>query len=307
MPESSIRRIKTPSASYRCAPIKQPGRSVVELVVVAAILVALLAVFLLRLSSNRESARRMACEENLRGVFLGAESYTLRFGHFPIGTQNPVAPIRSEPSGYHHNWIEGLLPLIDQQSLYNEIDFDLGVYAATNERVGQVSVPTLQCPASITTLPVNATTYAGVVASTETPIDDSCDGMFILNRPLAPEDATDGQSYVFLAGEKSVDWAAPNQWNSGTRASLRNAGHGINATSVQKVDPLFVGGFSSNHPGGAYFLLVDGSFRFYSNDTDTELLRQLAGRSDAASGEQELPNVVDEAIETSAAEIEQEN
>src|SRR6056297_325706 len=131
---------------------QQRGRSLVDLVVVAAILIAVISLVLLRLSGNRESARRVACEENLRNIALAAESYALRFGHFPIGTQNPTAPIRSEPSGYHHNWIEGLLPMMDQQALYNRIDFDHRVYAAENELIGATALPTLRCPASMSTL-----------------------------------------------------------------------------------------------------------------------------------------------------------
>jgi hypothetical protein len=290
----------------------------VDLVVVAAILIAVISLVLLRLSGNRESARRVACEENLRNIALAAESYALRFGQFPIGTQNPTAPIRSEPSGYHHNWIEGLLPMMEQQELYNRIDFDVGVYAAENKLVAATALPTLRCPASMTTLAENATCYAGVVGSKETPIDSDCDGMFVLNRPIAPEDASDGRSFVLLGGEKSVDWDGPAQWNSGTRASLRNAGHPINAAPQQpldpppldppQLDPLFVGGFSSNHPGGAYFLLVDGSFRFYADDTDIELLRQLASRSDGPPVGDELrdpvKDAIDEAIDESTPELE---
>ena len=285
-------------------PTKHRGRSVIEVVVIVAVLVALLCLFLLRLSGNRESARRIACEDNLRSVFVAAEGYTLRFGQFPIGTQNPEAPIRSEPVGYHHNWIEAILPMMDQQALYDRIDFDVSVYAPANDLVGKTSVPPVQCPASVTSLAANATTYAGVTASTERPIDEDGDGMLILNRGLAPEDAVDGQSFVFLAGEKSQHWMPPLQWNSGTRASLRNTGHRINAAPQQDVDPLFVGGFSSNHPGGAYFLMVDGASRFYTNDTDLELLQQLAGRADGPEAEASGLDAVDEAIDASTPDVE---
>ena len=273
-----------------CESKKHRGRSLVDIVVASVILVTIASLILLRLSGNRASTRRIACEENLRSIFLAAESYSLRFGHFPIGTQNPIGPILSEPSGYHHNWCEGLLPMMDQQALYEEIDFDYGVYAEQNRLVGLTSLPPVRCPASETTLEPNATTYVGVNASVETPIDRDGDGMFLLNRPLGIDDAADGQSYVFLLGEKSIDFGPPVQWNSGTRASLRNAGHAINAAPPKETDPLFVGGFSSNHAGGAYFLMVDGAFEFYTDQTDPQLLRQMAARSDAEDTEAEDVN-----------------
>lgn len=278
-----------------CDAPQHRGRSLVDVVVVFVILVAIVSLILLRVSGNRESARRIACEENLRSVFLAAESYSLRFGHFPIGTQNPDGPIRSEPSGYHHNWIEGLLPMMDQQALYDGIDFQYGVYAAPNQPIGLTSIPTVRCPASESTVAINATTYAGVASSTEAPIDQEANGMFILNRPLSIADAVDGQSFVFLAGEKALDFVGsgksagepadqpPHQWNSGTRASLRNTGHRINAPPPKATDAFYVGGFSSNHPDGCYFLLVDGAFRFYTEQTDPELLKQMADRADSAA------------------------
>lgn len=260
------------------------GFSLFDLLALVAIAVVVLVLVLMRVSGGRESSRRIECENNLRQIFLANESYSLRYGHFPIGTQNPTGPIRSETSGYHHNWITGLLPMLDQEERFDQINFTHGVYAPENAAVA-VTVPSpFRCAASETTLAPNATAYAGVASSLERPIDESGDGMMILNRALAPRDATDGTSFVLLVGEKSRDLGTPTQWNSGTRASLRNGGHTINWPGPTEPDPSFVGGFSSNHIGGAYFLFVDGSFRFLSDQTDLELLRQMAGRADEADG-----------------------
>jgi prepilin-type processing-associated H-X9-DG protein len=44
--------------------------------------------------------------------------------------------------------------------------------------------------------------------------------------------------------------------------------------------PGYVGGFSSRHPGGANFLLGDGSVRFLSQKIRTAVYRSLGNRAD---------------------------
>ena len=41
-----------------------------------------------------------------------------------------------------------------------------------------------------------------------------------------------------------------------------------------------MGGFSSNHPGGANFLFGDGSVRFLKQTINTTVYRNLANRAD---------------------------
>ncbi|MCD0460838.1 DUF1559 family PulG-like putative transporter [Roseiconus lacunae] len=266
------------------------GITLIEVLLVVAIGLVILILLTMRLSSTRESSRRIECESNLREIAVATQSYSLIGGHLPTGTQNPTGPIRSESKGYHHNWLEALLPMLDQQDLFDQIDFSYGVYAAANRPVGEESLTTLRCGVSASTLRPNATTYAGVVGSVAEPIDEDGDGMFALNRWRMPSDAVDGESYVFLFGEKAIDFGPPQRWNSGTRASLRHTGFAINAhhnpapsdpKALGDVDNLFVGSFSSNHIGGAYFAFVDGSFRFFSADTDQRLLQDLAARDNA--------------------------
>jgi prepilin-type processing-associated H-X9-DG protein len=46
--------------------------------------------------------------------------------------------------------------------------------------------------------------------------------------------------------------------------------------------PLAVGGFASDHPGGANFAFGDGGVRILSDDLDLKVLQQLANRRDGA-------------------------
>jgi hypothetical protein len=80
-------------------------------------------------------------------------------------------------------------------------------------------------------------------------------------------------------------------WASGTRATLRNTGSGINRAlpgfaagpaqgSAPASGPAFVGGFSSPHHGGAHVAMGDGSVRFVSERVRPEILQKLANRCD---------------------------
>ena len=44
--------------------------------------------------------------------------------------------------------------------------------------------------------------------------------------------------------------------------------------------PLWVGGFGSQHPGGAQFAMGDGSIRYIPNSVGPPILSDLAHRSD---------------------------
>ncbi|MEM6469050.1 MAG: DUF1559 domain-containing protein [Planctomycetota bacterium] len=267
----------------RARRITRTGLSFVDVVVLMVATVLVVSLVLLRVRGSREFSRRMNCEDNLRAIHLGMESYTLRYGTLPIGTQNPVGPIRSERVGRHHNWAEGVLEfLVGLEELADRIDFADSVYSPNNTQVGNTAVPIFRCITSSQELAPFATTYAGVTSSTERAISRDGDGLFILNRPIRLDQVLDGLSYTFLVGEKSVDFGPPEQWNSGTRTSLRNLGHAIllaASSNVDSNDPLFVGGFSSRHIGGAYFLFADGSFRFFSDQADQLMLQNHASRA----------------------------
>ena len=267
---------------FRC------GFTLVELLVVIAIISVLIGMSLPAMQNMRELARRSNCEQNQVRLALAMSNYSSTFGHYPTGTQAKSGPILSEASGFHHNWASGLLPMLDAQIVFDAIDQSVSVYAKQNEEVRNLRIPTFICP-SASDIRYNSICYSGVTGSIETPIDVGNNGVYILNRPISDRDITDGLGYTLFLGEKLSRWDGDLGWMSGTRSSLRDAGHAINADRLRvrgpqvdskPVDLTFVGGFASDHPGGAYLLLGSGEYQFRSSTMDREVLEQMASRAD---------------------------
>jgi hypothetical protein len=145
----------------------------------------------------------------------------------------------------------------------------------------------------------------------ETPIDDDNDGVFRLNLPVGEVDISDGLAHTVFVGEKLSVYEEDLGWISGTRSSLRNAGHPINAERrrirgpadpSKEVDALYVGGLASDHPDGAYLLLGSGQYQFRSSSTDLLVLQQLAARADG-NVPIEWKGTIDESAQDPEAEI----
>lgn len=291
----STRTLARARSEKKCRLVSQPRVSqpslrfaftLVELLVVIAIIGILIGLLFPALQNMREAGRRNRCQYNLMQLSLGLASYSLEHGVYPAGSINPTGPIKSLPSGYHHNWIGALLPMMDAKVVAENIDRSVGVYHSANDEVRRLAIPGMRCP-STSNVRDYTSSYAGVVSSGETPIDEDTDGMFRLNRPVSEFEISDGLTHTLFAGEHIVDFDSDLGWLSGTRSTLRNVGHAINAEreaieepGIRKLDPLYVGGFASHHPGGAHLLLGSGEVRFYSTSTDMRLMRQLANRSD---------------------------
>ncbi|MHB0956955.1 MAG: DUF1559 family PulG-like putative transporter [Pirellulaceae bacterium] len=290
------------------------GFTLVELLVVIAIIGVLVALLLPAVQAAREAARRMSCTNNLTQLILAVQNYEMSFRAYPPGTVNDSGPIQNVAQGYHHNWISQLLPFIEEQNIYDHIDFQVGVYDDKNLEARQTRIEILACPSS----PhrgeeIWLTNYAGCHHDEEAPIDKDNHGVFFLNSSVRPLDVTDGTSHTLFIGEKVSDPKIETElgWMSGTRATLRNTGTPLNterdrlrqiasgqmpmdlgmggiplgedesAQSAGPIDPtLLVGGFSSHHPGGLNSAMGDSSVQFLSANISPEVLKQLAHRAD---------------------------
>lgn len=105
------------------------GFTLVELLVVIAIIGILVALLLPAVQAAREAARRMSCSNNLKQLGLAVHNYADTYKQFPTsGIFNSTANSNNAYTWTNTNkgsWFTKLLPFIEQQPLYDQLDFTI--------------------------------------------------------------------------------------------------------------------------------------------------------------------------------------
>lgn len=280
-----------------CCP-RAPRRAftLVELLVVMAIIGILVSLSLPAIQQVREAVRRTSCLNQLAQLGLAIQNYELSWEHLPAGVLNPAGPILAEPRGQHVSFLVLLLPYLDHYGIANQFDQDLGAYADRNQPARQQVIAILNCPSSDKFLQLNSSgnagisSYAGCHHGSETPIEADNQGLLFLNSRIRLAEILDGASNTVLIGEK-LTASSDLGWASGTRATLRNTSELLSPQQWIQLGrgpddseaPLdFVGGFGSQHQIGSNFGLADGSVRFVHLHIDPQVLAALGNRADGA-------------------------
>jgi prepilin-type N-terminal cleavage/methylation domain-containing protein len=98
--------------------------TLVELLIVIAIIGVLIALLLAGVQSARESARRTNCANNVKQLGLACQNYHSANNHFPIGAHNSYVCMAGSGQCYpFYDWMVHLLPFIDLEPLYSKIVF----------------------------------------------------------------------------------------------------------------------------------------------------------------------------------------
>ena len=126
------------------------GMTLVELLVVIAVLSALLALLLPAVQLCREAARKITCRNNLRQLSLAIQSHESLHGHLPTGgwgwrwTGDPDRGFGPQQPG---GWVFNLLPFLEQAQLRK-----MGTALAFDEKAkllaesAAIPLPVLVCP-----------------------------------------------------------------------------------------------------------------------------------------------------------------
>lgn len=121
------------------------GFTLIELLVVVAIIGVLTGLLLPAVQTAREAARRIHCNNNLKQLALAMHHYIDAFDALPAGVTfmpNPHTRVLASS----HSIFVALAPFMEQQSLFNSMNFDLSVWTGPNLTVSAIGINTLWCP-----------------------------------------------------------------------------------------------------------------------------------------------------------------
>jgi prepilin-type N-terminal cleavage/methylation domain-containing protein/prepilin-type processing-associated H-X9-DG protein len=146
------------------------GFTLIELLVVIAIIAVLIALLLPAVQSAREAARRAGCTNNLKQIGLALHNYHDQMNTFPPGYVSAILMTvidacnmdaenaLSVDLGTGWAWGSMILPQLEQQPLYNSINFNLSVAYPQNDTVSLTPLSVYLCPSDFgpSTIPVYA-------------------------------------------------------------------------------------------------------------------------------------------------------
>ncbi len=282
------------------------GFTLIELLVVIAIIGVLIALTLPAVQKVREAANLTSCKNNLRQIGLAMHSYHATKGSFPVGYYDPT-PWPQLDHGPGWGWGAFLLPFVEQDTLYRQINFQKDVGDPANANVRAVFLPIFFCPSDelLTTFTVgdgngNSWTLAQgsyVACNGNDGVDDFTTpphtGAFVRGaKGFRDVQITDGLSNTLFVGDRTQrlsysTWVggptgalnpflqAPGTYGAEVTMLLCHAGStGPNTPGVFDADSV-----SSPHRIGVPFLFGDGSVHFLSNSIEVSTWMALATRS----------------------------
>jgi prepilin-type N-terminal cleavage/methylation domain-containing protein/prepilin-type processing-associated H-X9-DG protein len=100
------------------------GFTLIELLVVIAIIAVLIALLLPAVQAAREAARRAQCVNNLKQLGLACQNYNSSTNILPSNLYLHPAYTTNTYTWNNSSWLVFALPFMEQQSLYNAINFN---------------------------------------------------------------------------------------------------------------------------------------------------------------------------------------
>ncbi len=207
------------------------GFTLVELLVVVAIVALLVGLLLPAVQAVREAARRAGCANNVKQIGLACQGFLGAHGTFPAAEARESAP------HIFHDWSTKILPWLEQRSLYDGIDTTLefnypnpppGWSGAspnpnytTNNAAMKQHLPTYACPSgdlpkwamccmALPTQAVSAMSYSAVADHRNVdfypPSSNAGTGVIYHRSATRPAHVRDGTSNTLLLAECYLDY-----------------------------------------------------------------------------------------------------
>ncbi len=219
------------------------GLTVIEFLVIVAIIAVIVALFLPATRTSRGAARRTQCKNNLKQIGLAIHNYAETYQSLP-----PAYTV-DERGNRLHSWRTLILPFMDQQALYEMIDLTKPWSDPVNAQARETVIALYQCPS--TEGPPTHTTYQAIVGEAN---------FFHPERSRQFDEIKDGTSNTVMVMETlpkdAVHWMSPNDVDGDYLSA-------INEDS------------ETAHRGGGNLLLGDGAVRFYSMSAPFEVRQPL--------------------------------
>ncbi len=276
--------------------MKRRGITLIELLVAIGIVTILGGLSLAAVQRAREASRRAACANNLRQIGLGLLAHHNTHGRFPPGRGGQKSPYPAM------SWAVWIYPQLEYEELWYQAVQDYSkvrVQFPFHRGFGH-ALRLFSCPsdgrADMAHLTRNRyvaalTNYVGVLGADYR----TSDGVLFLGSRIRIRDIPDGTSRTLIVGERPPSrdlwwgwlYAGEGQGRTGSADFVLgvneiNSKMDIFSTCpVERLtyregdilDPCSPLHYWSMHPGGAWFLYVDGHVEFKAYGAAAELLR----------------------------------
>jgi prepilin-type N-terminal cleavage/methylation domain-containing protein/prepilin-type processing-associated H-X9-DG protein len=130
------------------------GYTLIEILVVIAIIGILAGIVIPAVQSAREAGRRAQCLNNLKQIGLALTSYAAQYEAYPSLCYKSIPNLPNSPAGSFYSPLVQVLPLLEQGILFNAINFmrfpDDGYALYANSTVMTTRVGLFLCPSDIT-------------------------------------------------------------------------------------------------------------------------------------------------------------
>ena len=202
--------------------LRRHGFTLVELLLVVAIIAVLIGLLLPAVQKVREAASRCKCQSNLGNLTLATIHYEQVFGTFPAGYQTVTSTGSGQKTGW--GWMTTVLPYLEQSPLQRSLRLDLSIADEANAVWRTHRIPIALCPSDPASdaheirLPEPKTTvdpisppsitkfacsqYVGVSGTTATD-DISANGILFRDSKVKSDEITDGLANTMLLTERS--------------------------------------------------------------------------------------------------------
>lgn len=249
---------------------RRSGFTLVELLTVIAIVGILIGMLLPAVQSVREAARRTSCSNKVRQIGIALQNYHSTHGSFPVGGTEWRGP--SNPGATQIAWSAFILPQLEQNDLFEQIDFQSSFDSPANEPPAAVILSTFVCPSSQRGAQLSdgrgPCDYGGMNGERITSPNNPPKGLMLYERALSVSDVRDGLSNTIIVAEDS-DFS-DGQWINGR--NIFDQAFGVNDA------PAFENDIRSQHAAGAYAAFADGSVHFLNDTLDLNTLAALCTR-----------------------------